>query len=438
VKRRAAIMVARPTELRIVTYQVGFGDCFLLSFRYPKAERHVLVDFGSTCLPKGAPRDQMLRVANDIAARTRGKLHAIVATHRHADHVSGFASQKKGDPGDVIRGLRPDVIIQPWTEDPDAKRDAREASPGKRGGHAIARHVRSLEAMQEVAEAVTAVAGRMRKAIDFGVADELAFLGDDNKLSNRPAVENLMKMAKKGGNRYVHFGSKSGLESVLPGVKVHVLGPPTLKQTATIEKQRAKDPVEFWQFWGHQAAASGQLREGGGILFPKAVVKGHPQYARWLRRRLTEVHAESLLQLVRILDAAMNNTSVILLFEVGGKRLLFPGDAQIENWQYALSHAWVRKLVGSVDVYKVGHHGSLNATPKKALWPLFKKKGAGRKKRMQTLVSTLAGKHGHVDRGTEVPRTKLVRALKSETQYFTTESLKTGELCEERVLKLGG
>jgi hypothetical protein len=35
----------------------------------------------------------------------------------------------------------------------------------------------------------------------------------------------------------------------------------------------------------------------------------------------------------------MNNTSVILFFEVGSKKLLFPGDAQIENWSYALEDA---------------------------------------------------------------------------------------------------
>ena len=42
---------------------------------------------------------------------------------------------------------------------------------------------------------------------------------------------------------------------------------------------------------------------------------------------------------MRTLDDQMNNTSLILLFEVFGKKLLFPGDAQIENWSYALQDA---------------------------------------------------------------------------------------------------
>ena len=78
----------------------------------------------------------------------------------------------------------------------------------------------------------------------------------------------------------------------------------------------------------------------------------------------------------------MNNTSLILLFEVNGKKLLFPGDAQLENWSYALTEAQdtkkVRAMLADVDFYKVGHHGSLNATPRKLLWEAFKKR-KGRK-----------------------------------------------------------
>src|SRR3984885_8383923 len=54
-------------------------------------------------------------------------------------------------------------------------------------------------------------------------------------------------------------------------------------------------------------------------------------------------------------------------------KLLFPGDAQIENWQFALQQNKYRSLLSSVNLYKVGHHGSRNATPK-SLWKLFKNK----------------------------------------------------------------
>src|SRR5687768_18273864 len=55
----------RPDRLTLRAYQVGFGDCFLLTFHYPKQsskpafDRHVLIDFGSTGKPKNAPKDYM-------------------------------------------------------------------------------------------------------------------------------------------------------------------------------------------------------------------------------------------------------------------------------------------------------------------------------------------------------------------------------------------
>ena len=102
-----------PRSLTIRTYHVGFGDCFLLSFRYgPNSERHVLVDFGSTGLPDGTPNNRMDTVAQDIAKRCGGKLHGVVATHRHKDHISGFATKKNGKgTGDTIRSLKPDVVV---------------------------------------------------------------------------------------------------------------------------------------------------------------------------------------------------------------------------------------------------------------------------------------------------------------------------------------
>ena len=128
-----------------------------------------------------------------------------------------------------------------------------------------------------------------------------------------------------------------------------------------------------------------------------------------------------MLQLVRDLDSVMNNTSVILLFEIGKTKLLFPGDAQIENWSFALNNPDWTKLLADVNVYKVGHHGSLNATPK-SLWKLFNNKGSEHKHgRLETLCSTKAGKHGSVRSGTEVPRSLLVKELEKDSDFATTE-----------------
>jgi len=145
------------------------------------------------------------------------------------------------------------------------------------------------------------------------------------------------------------------------------------------------------------------------------------------------MRGQQLLEIVRSLDSQMNNTSVILLFEVFGKKLLFPGDAQLENWSYALEDApdaaEVRDLLADVDVYKVGHHGSLNATPRTLLWERFKKRKG---RQLQTLLSTLPGKHGHTASNTEVPRRTLLERLETESHLLNTNDLSFGatpELC---------
>jgi hypothetical protein len=141
------------------------------------------------------------------------------------------------------------------------------------------------------------------------------------------------------------------------------------------------------------------------------------------------VRGEQMLSIVRMLDKAMNNTSLILLFRIGGKSLLFPGDAQWENWAYALSDPEIQELLKDVDVYKVGHHGSLNATPK-SLWELFAHRSADphTPDRLTSIMSTMPGKHGSVASKTEVPRMTLKAELKRESTLVTTDELEASAL----------
>lgn len=414
----------RPSKTTVRSYQVGFGDCFLLSVHYDDnpdiGTRHILIDCGSTAMPKYKPVRSLRDVADNIRSVTGGKLHGVVATHRHKDHIGGFA----GAAGDIIMALQPEVVVQPWTEDPTAQVDARAPVPASRKGL----HAATLMNMQKVADCALQEVRSRKGAIASGVRDQIEFIGDDN-LSNKDAVENLAAMAN-GNNHYVHYGMTSGLEEVLPGVTIHVLGPPSLEQSDQILSQRSRDADEFWHF----QAAAGRSAASQKRLFPKADIcstrqKGRlPIETRWFLPRLDRIRGEQLLQIVRSLDHAMNNTSLILLFEVGRRKFLFAGDAQIENWEYCLKTASDRqsvlRLLEDVDFYKVGHHGSLNATPK-TLWNLFRKRNkTDSPERMSTVVSTMGGKHGSDSRGTEVPRRKLTDALKEETDYLTTQTLR--------------
>jgi hypothetical protein len=423
-------MAQEPETAALRVYHVGFGDCFLLTFGYAGGGRKsVLIDFGTTQTPENKP-DLLRQVAADIREFTGGKLTAVVATHRHKDHIEGFRTTDAGDgPGDLIRQCEPDLVIQPWTEEPDLETNAT----------APAEHKQFRLALRDLEVVSGAIHRDAKHFAEQGLGSQLAFLGQNN-LPNIKAVQNLQTMGKKA--EYVYADCNTSLSDLLPGVQVSVLGPPTLEQSKAIKKQRSRDEEQFWHLWQTRAAVAKLGFSTGGPeptvpdkelqpVFPHASrfsPNENPPEARWFRRKIREMYGNDLLELVRTLDKVLNNTSVIMLFEFCGKKLLFPGDAQIENWSYALDKDGICAKLKDVDLYKVGHHGSLNATPKD-LWGLFTRKRANGASGavLKTVVSTLAGKHGHPEDGTEVPRTKLVAELLKFSDYYTTQSMESSQ-----------
>jgi hypothetical protein len=424
-------MALEPQTATLRTYHVGFGDCFLLTFGYQGGDsKHVLIDFGTTQTPQGKP-NILMDVAADIQKVTSTKLTAVIATHRHKDHIEGFRTSKDQDgPGDLIRECEPDLVLQPWTEDPNLETSA-TAPP---------EHKQFRQAMRDLEDVSRAIRRDAKRFAERGLVEQLAFLGENN-LPNIKAVRNLQSMGKEA--EYLHAKRATTLSDLLPGVQVSVLGPPTLEQSAAIKRQRSRDEEQFWHLWQTRARAAKLGFSTGGpaptvpdqelqLVFPYAprfLPNENPAEARWFRSRLQEMYGGGLLELVRTLDKVLNNTSLILLFEFRGKKLLFPGDAQIENWSYALDDEEIRAKLKDVDLYKVGHHGSLNATPKE-LWELFARKrreGQEAASPLKTVVSTLAGKHGHPEDGTEVPRTKLVCELARATDYYSTQTMEASK-----------
>jgi hypothetical protein len=76
-----------------------------------------------------------------------------------------------------------------------------------------------------------------------------------------------------------------------------------------------------------------------------------------------------------------------------------------------------------VTLYKVGHHGSRNATPK-WLWNQFTRTGGPTK--ANRLISVLSTKAGKFDETHEVPRAALVTEPKARSEYHSTSDAPAG------------
>jgi hypothetical protein len=182
----------------------------------------------------------------------------------------------------------------------------------------------------------------------------------------------------------------------LPGagnVRAFVLGPP--RDDALLRRSRpSRRHSEVYELAANDAAnqaflaatESGTGRPDAGTPFEAwfsiddeasrkhdVLSPGYWQADPW--RQIEDDWLKAADQLSLQLDSDTNNTSLALAFELPSRRvLLFPGDAQVGNWLSWESLKWRvaaetgTRTIGSADLlectvlYKVGHHGSHNAT----------------------------------------------------------------------------
>ena len=407
-------MSRSPSRIDFRAYNVGFGDCLLLSFAYAQAtdgrtERHILIDFGTNKQATGGP--SLRDIAALIEADTHGKLDVVVLTHRHRDHLSGF------DPaigGATIAKLHPDAIVRPWTEIPDGA----PATPTPPAGHGLATAeglpaartpnqqslLDILSAGARFAHEMTAIPFAGRLTVAESALSGMAAM----QLGNDRAIGQLNDLAAGSSAHYLRFGDPLALD-MLPGVSLTVLGPPDPDKWPSIMHQAAQS-TEYWLGAGRAdpaalaaAASNSPIRADAG-----ASRLLEPGPGRWLIDRLDDHLVRSAERLVHQLDGVLNNTSLVLLVEAAGHRILLSGDAEVENWSYALTgapnHQAICDRLRKVELWKVGHHGSRNATPKQSLYPLLAQPGLSR----TAVVSTLVGFY---DKTNPVPNQALLDGL---------------------------
>ena len=377
--------------LNVRMYRVGFGDCFLLSFPAGDDHRHVLVDCGSHT---AGTLGNLPAVAENVREMTDGHLAVVVATHRHQDHIWGFERGR-----DVFRSMRIDEVWMPWVED---TRD-----PGAR--RLWQRHAAARAALE--AALAAAPASPRRDAVAAVLA---------NLKPNDVALGELRSRFGAGGDgiRYLDGAHGDLVDPAgIDGLVVKVLGPP--KDEAFLKKM-TPPRAERWSL----AAAGG----AAGDLFDS------PFDARWIdpkadaywaqdetrvfdaseRERFREATSD-VLDLAFAMEDAVNNSSLALLFLFGGEGLLMPGDAQWGNWHFWLAQRVAPEVFEQVTLYKVGHHGSHNATPKSII------------DRLPENVAVLLSTQGKKPFPT-IPEPKLLAALEARSSDRVARSDSTSAL----------
>ncbi len=373
---------------RVRMYRQGLGDCLLLSLLRPGGTPfHMMFDCGVILGTKNAGQILSTVVA-DVITETGGHVDVLVVTHEHYDHVAGFklASDRFATAGAPSEGkLSVGEVWYAWTEDPDdddaksirADRQARLSALAQTSAHLAV-------------GGSAAVPAELESALGFfGVSTDGKGLGDTAQAMAFPR-----SLVAKDRVRYVRPGEMVSLPAS-PELRFYVLGPPldraSLMKTDSVPEVYHLDGVQpgaLQQNGGWRpfdAPWSAELADLMGEHPPPGALTDFVRHryvgsetptpatdVAW--RRIDDDWRAGTAEFALALDSATNNTSVALAIEVvaTGEVLLFPADAQVGNWLswHALTWQAGGEQVTTPDLlrrtvfYKVGHHGSGNATLK--------------------------------------------------------------------------
>lgn len=403
-KPKAAARAAsafRDPRLRIRMYRHGLGDCLLLRFAKDSVEGtfNVLIDCGLIGVAS-SPKCMMQSVVEDIAETCRDRIDIVVMTHEHWDHASGFSEQQVRAAFDKI-DIR--EVWYAWTENPANELGRKLRKEREAMVKAVATAARALAGMTTNELAVRRSEDLASVLGFFGVDFAAAKSGSGSIGKTRAAFEYL---AKRSGVRvrYCHPADPPFAIPEVDGVRVYIFGPP--EDEVLLKKSRpTKSGREVYELSAeHSAVASldiafdrlasvsstGSSSAGGTSDRPF----DESYYAKPPSAELSELIGEtwsapdqdwrqieldwtqSAETLALNLDSHTNNTCLVLAFEFAdtGEVFLFPADAQVGNWLSWQDLRWnvrddegtalvtARDLLARTVFYKVGHHGSHNAT----------------------------------------------------------------------------
>jgi hypothetical protein len=255
--------------------------------------------------------------------------------------------------------------------------------------------------------------------------------------------------------QYLAKGDKPKLPSVLSkaGLTAQILGPPPVDEFDFLKLMDLKSGV------GQYLAAVEGSDGGDRHLMPfepdyAVTASDYPasafrewaprakrgvlpdfskRYSDELEEGLRAATPAALFMAASKLNDVLNNQSLVVLFGWRGKNLLFAGDAQGGNWEYWLYDDAVpardpttltmsadsEKILGEIDFYKVGHHGSTNATPIPAVEAMGQN--------FVSMCSVQRDTYGSEAKDSEVPRVPLLEALAKKSAVVRSDQIEVSE-----------
>ena len=389
-------------SVRIRMYRHGLGDCFLLTFKQKGSDEvNMLIDCG---LLQGTPnggnimrqvvtdiRDSMPR-SKTVGGTEKKILDHVLLTHEHYDHTSGFSLAK-----DVFTDM---VFGQVWTSWLDDRSHPNYRAVRERFRKQILGLVSATSKMKS--ESSAGLKETVRSILDEFFDGNILAAGEDLEVRS-PAWD----FALKQSDNEPRF-CMPGTTFTLPGLdrfRFYILGPPEDFESFTSIEPSEEDTYREHgtkmaiadSFFAAVSGTSGlfnaelcqpfepHLRLGESAAADASV---HPFFSErygfspapndW--RRIEDDWLSTAGVLALNLDSYTNNTCLAIAIEIidSGEVLLFPGDAQFANWKSWQKLAFkvpakdgikrdirITELLERTVFYKVGHHGSHNATLKK-------------------------------------------------------------------------
>jgi hypothetical protein len=365
----------------------------------------------------------------------------LVATHEHWDHLSGFKYAKK-----IFDEMQIDEAWVAWTESPGHPLAERLRKRKEIGLRALDTALHQLRDMQHP------LAARIEGILSFH-----DFLAAGTKLSGSADIMKYVQQRARN-TRYLTPSEPPLTWQDVPGVRIFVLGPPEDEQLLSrslpsglegevyerpdalnsaaafyasvlagddpdqlpsTEKDMFNRSLPFDRKEGIRISEAGKHAEFAGFFQQSYGLSGvteAEQGPEW--RRIDMDWWGQVENLALQLDNDTNNTSLALAIELpGGKVLLFPGDAQVGNWHSWHNLSWMDEkgeqisaegLLKRTVLYKVGHHGSHNAT--------LRDKGLELMTRPDLVAMIPVYKEAAEQRGWAMPFPTLLERLKEKTR----------------------